>query len=95
MDTPSRLLESSHGKYRVIFPTIDCFIFQMEKRMLNTHPEMFNGDYEVEFPLDENNIVKRLDYEDIPVRIYWFIIYHILNASSGMGHGIRMVHTIN
>ena len=36
--------------------------------MLNTHPEMFNGDYEVEFPLDENQIVKRFDYGDIPVR---------------------------
>ena len=44
-----------------------CF-FKMEKRMLNTHPEMFNGDYEVEFPLDENQIVKRFDYGDIPVR---------------------------
>ena len=36
--------------------------------MLNTHPEMFNGDYEVVFPLDENQIVKRFDYGDIPVR---------------------------
>ena len=44
------------------------FTIQMEKRMLNTHPEMFNNDYEVEFPLDENQIVKRFDYEDIPVR---------------------------
>ena len=44
------------------------FTIQMEKRMLNTHPEMFNNDYEVEFPLNENQIVKRFDYEDIPVR---------------------------
>lgn len=39
----------------------------MEKRILNTHPELFNSDYEVEFPFDDDQIVKRFDYEDIPV----------------------------
>ena len=43
------------------------FSLKMEKRMLNTHPELFNSDYEVEFPFDDDQIVKRLDYEDIPV----------------------------
>ena len=42
----------------------------MEKRMLNTHPELFNSDYEVEFPFDDDQIVKRSDYKDIPVSKY-------------------------
>ena len=33
--------------------------------MLNTHPELFNSDYDVEFPFDDDQIVKRFDYEAI------------------------------
>ena len=53
----------------------------MEKRMLNTHPELFNSDYEVAFPLDENQIVKRSDYEDISVSKYYIFVKSAFDRS--------------
>ena len=53
----------------------------MEKRMLNTHPELFNSDYEVVFPLDENQIVKRSDYEDISVSKYYIFVKSAFDRS--------------